>query len=649
MTSRPPSRRRDPSQKSASRLSDPQALIAARRRFLEEGIPPGSDVPLSIVRSWRRSAEFGLDMDARPDIEALSHGQLRETQERNEGLVRAARGEIEALYDDARTTGGIVILTDPGGVVLASVGNIEFAERASRVALRPGVGWAEASIGTNAIGTALAEGREIAVLGAEHFFGEHRILSCSAVPILDPCGAIVGVLDLSNGAEVQQTHTLALVKRAVDQIERRLFERRFAFHEKLRIHMDPGLIGSSREGVLAFEDDRLVGANRHALTLLGLDWSVLGRVHFDELFQAERQRLEAEAAIDPHAVRTLRGSTLFAQFQPSRRMARTPQPVEPRPSGPPADAFEPFYDERLLRMLERATRLADADLSILLQGEVGSGKEIFARRLHAACRRRTGVFTAIDCSQMSEAALETALFGAASGGETGEATIGEALERARGGVLLLQSVECLSPRLQARLARVLRQRMHGSQDDAAATLDLTLISATHHRLSELVSAGRFHQDLFFLIAAYTVDLEPVRRHGDLSGPIAAIWARIRPAGVAPTLPTATLDALAAYHWPGNHRQLVATLRALAVLAEAGEDIGPEALPQEIREARDAREPAPAEEAVGVDVEVGLETITLAAMRSAVEAEGGNVSRAARRLGIHRSTLYRRLYGVGRGG
>lgn len=257
-------------------------------------------------------------MASEPAVNVLTGQLLRETQQRNEMLIRAARGEMEALFQDASLTGGIVILTDLTGVVLFSVGKGKFAEEAARVALRPGATWDEGTIGTNAIGTALAERQPISVIGGEHFFNIHSILSCSAVPILDPCGAVIGVLDLTNAVDVPQTHTLALVRRAVEQIEHRLFECRFGEHEHMRFHFDPYLIGSSHEGLLAFDGDRLVGANRNGLGLLDLDWPVLGKYCFDELFTVEQGSMTHNAASDDCVVQTKNGQTLFARMRPAR-------------------------------------------------------------------------------------------------------------------------------------------------------------------------------------------------------------------------------------------------------------------------------------------------------------------------------------------
>jgi len=606
-----------------------ERLIEIRRRFLAEGIVPTDEVPPVIVRSWMRSQALGLDMDRRPSLESLSHQQLREMRERNEILLRAARGEIEDLHRDAQLTGAIVILTDARGVILATSGNIDFAERASRVSLRPGVQWNEASIGTNAIGTAIAEEGPISVAGAEHFFETHSVLGCSAVPIFDPSGELIGVLDLSNDAGIPQTHTLALVRRAVEQIERRLFEHRFGRHERMHFHADPDLVNGPHEGLLAFEGPRLVGANRQALDLLGLDWSKLGVLNFEQIFETDREQLAGEGPIESKRIRTLRGSVLFgrirAGYEDAAPVHRAPRfaPVREAPATP--------FDRRLKAQLERAVRLADAGVAILLRGEVGCGKEAFARELHAASRCGDGPFLAVDCSAGPEAEIERRLFGDASEA----ADEGSALTRAAGGTLLLEAVDALPMALQVRMVRALgdgplRDR-HG----------FNLLSTTHFALGERVAAGAFSADFMIRIATHTVDFEPLRLLGDRRALIAETWEGVAPPALVDRLPAETLAVLAAYKWPGNRRQLIATLRSLAVLGEAGEALGPEVLPQEIREARGEEAADPV---VALDVEVGLDSITLSAMRAALDAEGGNVSRAARRLGIHRSTLYRRLIG-----
>ncbi|MGQ9369449.1 helix-turn-helix domain-containing protein [Azospirillum sp. ST 5-10] len=357
---------------------DPDNMLALRREFLATGIVP-ADVPLPIMRSWQRSAAHGLRLDAPPRAEAVSRQALREVLERNQFLVEAACGEIESLCRDLELTGGIAVLTDAEGVVLIRAGSPSFAVAADRVALRPGAHWGEGSVGTNAIGTALVEGSALSVVGGEHFLTSNGVLSCSAVPILDPCGAIVGILDVTTEADTPHAYTLPLMRRAVEQIERLLFERACSRQEQMHLHANPYLLGGPHEGLLAFDGDRLVGANRQAVDLLGLSWSAVGAARFDQLFSVQHGSVRRHAASDECVVQTMRGSTLFARMQPpaaapSRRQEAPPPAAEPAVLRPIHEILDRLLDGRLAGQV--AVRRMKAGHLLYGSQEVEEGGEL---------------------------------------------------------------------------------------------------------------------------------------------------------------------------------------------------------------------------------------------------------------------------------
>lgn len=337
-------------------------LIAARRRFLVDRVVPRG-VPLAIVQSWLRSASHGLDAATQPATERVTRERLRDAVERNESLVQAAWGELEALCRDTESAGGLVVLTDPQGFILMRVGSSAFSSEADRLALMPGVDWGEQAIGTNAIGTALFEQREISIIGAQHFLDIHSALSCSAMPIFNPLGTIVGALDLSTTAQVPHRYTLALVRRAVEQIERRLFEQMFGRYERMHLHANPFLLGSSHDACLAFEADRLVGVNRLGVELLGLSWSAVGRVCFSDIFSVQHASVRRNATFDECVVQTARGTTLFARMEPAvaaRATSVAPEPpvVPPETSSAAKSSSEPLPSLQVLlrRLLETPSR-----------------------------------------------------------------------------------------------------------------------------------------------------------------------------------------------------------------------------------------------------------------------------------------------------
>ncbi|WP_278487997.1 sigma-54-dependent Fis family transcriptional regulator [Achromobacter insolitus] len=607
------------------------ALTQARLLFNQQGAVPGGLVAEPILRSWRRCADLGFDMRGVRRAELMTQGELREAQQRNEALRRLSEPAMSLLRRQAGGNGGLVILSDAQGLVLDSDGDTGFAQRASRVALMPGAPWDEAAAGTNAIGTALVEGRPIAVHGAEHYFEPNRILTCAAVPITDSEGRTLGVLDLSSPARDLRPDVLELVRAAVDLIEHRLFEQAYEQHAVLRLHVDHAGLGAPGEGLLAFQGDLLIGANRRALQALGLAPTALGVYRYGDVFDGDMER-GPDAAGRVHA---RSGAVYHARLRWPR--SRAPQ-APSRPALPPATGARPAtpnFDAATLGALARAVHLSDAGVSILLQGETGVGKEVFARELHARGKRASGPFVAVNCAALPESLIESELFGYEEGAFTGARRQGSKglLRQAHGGVLFLDEIGDMPLVLQSRLLRVLQTREVSPLGAARpVSVDFALVCATHRPLAHEGPDAPVRPDLYFRIAEYTVTLEPLRARADRLELLRGLWAA---QGAGPVLPADIEAILAAYAWPGNYRQLVAVLRTLHVLAGPAGMVDMDMLPADIRSAAAVAQP------VGDADPANLQAMTDAAIRDALAAHGGNVSRAARALGVHRSTLYRR--------
>ena len=607
------------------------ALTQARLLFNQQGAVPGGLVAEPILRSWRRCADLGFDMRGVRRAELMTQGELREAQQRNEALRRLSEPAMSLLRRQAGGNGGLVILSDAQGLVLDSDGDTGFAQRASRVALMPGAPWDEAAAGTNAIGTALVEGRPIAVHGAEHYFEPNRILTCAAVPITDSEGRTLGVLDLSSPARDLRPDVLELVRAAVDLIEHRLFEQAYEQHAVLRLHVDHAGLGAPGEGLLAFQGDLLIGANRRALQALGLAPTALGVYRYGDVFDGDMERGPDAAG----RVQARSGAVYHARLRWPR--SRAPQ-APARPALPPATGARPAtpnFDAATLGALARAVHLSDAGVSILLQGETGVGKEVFARELHARGKRASGPFVAVNCAALPESLIESELFGYEEGAFTGARRQGSKglLRQAHGGVLFLDEIGDMPLVLQSRLLRVLQTREVSPLGAARpVSVDFALVCATHRPLAHEGPDAPVRPDLYFRIAEYTVTLEPLRERADRLELLRGLWAA---QGAGPVLPADIEAILAAYAWPGNYRQLVAVLRTLHVLAGPAGMVDMDMLPADIRSAAAVAQP------VGDAEPANLQAMTDAAIRDALAAHGGNVSRAARALGVHRSTLYRR--------
>lgn len=223
-----------------------------------------------IVNSHERSRAFGLREFEGPDLSLMSRAELHLAQERNHRLCEQAQPVMEMLWEQIAHTESMVVLTDAQGTVLHALGDADFLDRAHRVALAPGAVWSEAAKGTNAVGTALIEEQPTVVHAREHFLCSNHFLTCSASPIFDHAGSMLGVIDVSGDQRSYHPHTLALARMSARVIENQWFADRFHGALKLHLHAAPQGLGTLQEGVVAIDRDGcILGANRCALELLG--------------------------------------------------------------------------------------------------------------------------------------------------------------------------------------------------------------------------------------------------------------------------------------------------------------------------------------------------------------------------------------------
>ena len=605
--------------------ADNGRLHEARRRFFAGHQLPEGLVAEPILRSWQRCLAQGLDVDDLAAVEPLTAAELREHQQRNDLLRHLVRPEMSVLMGEAKTTDSVVIVTDAKGMVLDAVGSVEFAGQASEVALRPGVFWSEDSTGTNAIGTALFERRPISVHGAEHFFEPHGMLACAATPIFDPQLRLAGVLDMSGSAAVQRVYALGLVRMAAQQVEHRFFARGFEDCEVIRFQKDADLLGTPREAILVFRDGVLVASNRRAIKLLGLDRRAIGRLQREEILGGDEGLPQS-------------GVLLTASGE---RFVSTPR-AEPRRavSGTEfQDRQKAYFTTDTQAALRKAVRLADAGIPLLIQGETGVGKEVFAREMHRHTARARKPFVAINCAALPESLIESELFGYSDGAFTGARKQGRdgLVKQADGGILFLDEIGDMPLNLQSRMLRVLQDREVSPLGGGKATpVDFLPVAATHRPLLQLVEEGKFRADLYYRLAHFVVELPPLRELPNREDILRAVW---RQAGAETEGVTLSRDAearLLSYAWPGNFRQLAGVVRAMLALAEPGQRLGVEDLPLEVlRPVNPLPQAEPASPAT-------LAVLTDDAIRRAIAQADGNLSQAARTLGIDRSTLYRRV-------
>ena len=304
-------------------------------------------------------------------------------------------------------------------------------------------------------------------------------------------------------------------------------------------------------------------------------------------------------------------------------------------------------------------RLAAGRIPMLILGETGAGKEVLAERIHRMSPRRDAPFVRLHCAAMPPQLLESELFGHERGAFTGAvAQKTGLLETANGGTVLLDEVGELPPSAQAKLLRVLESgEVLRIGSVKPARLDVRFLSATNRDLTEMVSEGTFRADLYYRLAGHTVVVPPLRdRRREIEGLAQELIAKActqaqRP---APRLTPEAIALLERYTWPGNIRELRNVLECAVLLASEGR-IEASMLPARLRHPQEeaAPEPEPRPERKRdnrlAPLPTELDALERDRILEAIEAHGGNQTRAAKQLGISRKTLMRRLddYGIPR--
>jgi len=543
------------------------------------------------------------------------------------------------------------------------------------------------------MGTCLAAAGPVSVRREDHFYTQFTQLTCSAVPVFDPSGQIVAVLDVSSRSGLMQQHLLVLLGMTARMIENRLIDRQFRSAHPLHFHSRPEFVYTLHEGKLAVGDDgRILAANRSALFQLGLQsMDEIRSRRIEDLFQTSlADMLQRSASSSFHPVVTYRANAALRFFAVARRPATdadTPIGSQPSARAPlvvgssttsptristrvtavrSAPAASTFEDPRLAAQLDTARRVIARRTPVLLCGETGSGKEVFARALHGASPHAAGEFVAINCASLPENLIESELFGYRAGAFTGAQRTGRRgkILQANGGTLFLDEIADMPLELQARLLRVLDERRVtplGTEETYA--VDFQLVSASHRHLPALVREGRFREDLYYRLAGIEMQLPPLRERSDRRELIRDVLAA--EGGSDASLSPEAERLLMEYSWPGNIRQLGHVLRSAAALAD-GRTITREHLPSLDVNLQPAhgRPPAnalPAMQAGSIDsalpaaddaradntpTPIKLNQIQASerqVLLQMLEQHRWNVSNVAKALDVSRNTLYRKLH------
>lgn len=428
--------------------------------FLEGRHPGGlSRIAPAVLRSWERTRIAGLLPHDRAVLSpAATRLGLRRLEERHQDLIRCAMADMQCLQRSFGSQDRVVLLTDALGTVTISLGS-EASARPEFRNLCVGRNLREEELGTNAPACVLADGVAMAVAGSEHYLVDLQNCACAAAPVFGPTGELVGVLNVTAGQADWEPSILERVVTAARSIENRLLNE-LENVSLLQVHSDARLLGTPMGGQLAVSlSGEIVAANSVAYGLLNLTKDTFRGRHLDRLIPTDGNSLIVQSRSAeglPRQVHFSTGALLYVAW--ARPRGKSHSHLKPAPGH--SEALGTIrLDREVDAELHRAVRVAKQNVAVLIQGETGVGKEVFAKTVHRQCRP-DGPFVVVNCAALPEGLIESELFGYVDGAFTGSRKGGSVgrLAQAHRGTLLLDEIGDMSLHLQARLLRVLQER-----------------------------------------------------------------------------------------------------------------------------------------------------------------------------------------------
>ena len=607
-----------------------------------------------VVESWKRCVDtHGLDPARMQEAYIVPESELREHQERMEQLIRTARFGLESLHKQVAGLGYVLLLSDADGITVDFIGDPTFDNNLRKAGLYLGSNWKEEFAGTCAVGSCLATQEALVVHQTDHFDTTHTPLTCTAAPVHDINGRMAAVLDISalRSPEAKESQFLALqlVNSYIRRIEMANLMNSFRSNWIVQFSPSHEFLGVEPSCAVALDaSGNIAGFTNDAQKILAqqidIDWrnskQLLG-TRFDEFFEFDPEHLAELTRATPSEeklIGTRSGLGLFAHaIAPQQRPPKSiAQKTLPAPLAELAG-----NDTAMARMLKKAARLVESQISLLLLGETGTGKEKLARAIHAS-RRTPAQFVAVNCAALPESLIESELFGYVPGAFTGALAKGKKglIQQADGGTLFLDEIGDMPLPLQARLLRVLAEReVLPVGAEHPIPVNIRVIAATHEDPVSLIQTGSFREDLYYRLNGAVLKIPALRKREDfdwLLDKLAADLANNK--SKVKRIDHYARNTLRHYSWPGNIRELRNALE-FAIAVSESDTIGATDLPDSFysptknpRMQKALREPDLDEESANL-------AHTLAAHR-------WNISATARFLGVDRTTVHRKMKRLG---
>lgn len=615
-----------------------------------------------VLKSWERCKEYHLLVNQQRPLNMLDPAELAVRKEKNRILLDISEPIMETISNFIAGSGFIIALTDSDGVILRLMGDDEMADAVKGGGFVVGGDWSERSAGSNAIGTTLAIRKPIQFCGYEHFCTFTQRTACSAAPILSPNGRIIGSIDLTGRLRMVNDHTLGIAVSMASAIENCLRIYQAEQQSRMDSAFKNAVIESISDGIITTDSGGVITHMNHkAADYFGIRFDSKGK-NLYELMKKDNQPLfdllsSGENITDREldiftesgkrkfiaTVRPIRDETgvklgtvlNMSELSRARRIARRYAMSSAKLT------FDDLLGDSSLfcDSVRAAKNAAHTNATILLLGESGTGKDVFAQAIHNESDRSHGPFVSINCGAIPRELIASELFGYVEGAFTGANRGGNPgkFELADGGTLFLDEIGEMPLDLQVHLLRVLEQKTVtrvGGQEEIP--VDVRIIAATNKDLEKAAQEGHFRYDLYYRLNVIALRLPPLReRTQDIPLLTRHFYRQFRGSRdcfIPPDYQRFLMD----YPWPGNIRELRNIIERTVSLSPNGE-LEVKYLPEKIRRPVRNR----------LSSHVSLNALEEDLLRDLLRTNHGNLTKSADELGIARTTLYRKIkkYGI----
>lgn len=615
----------------------------------------GTDYRSVIKLSHKRCKDIGIKRDQIFSSNIITNSNLQNKFAENRNMILTASPYIEQLFNFVKGNNFFVLLTDGEGCILNAMGDEKILSEAFNLKMIPGAYMDEESIGTNAMGIVIKTGEHVQLSGDEHYIKAYHRWTCSAAPIKDSNGNLIGVLDLTGYTDLVHPHTLGMVIAASNAIEEMIKVKQYNEFQNMNNKHIRTIFNSMPVSIITSDiEGRIKLFNDKVLDLLGYKKRQLEKITVKDIIEEWDDLKE-----DIYSSGNISSQVNIKSFKNKILCNLTTYPIynsqddnieivhiftKIKKTVTKRDEYRAYYtfdkiigkDRDFFKTIQYAKKISNSKSTILILGESGTGKELFAQSIHNFSGRNDGAFVALNCAAIPKQLIEAELFGYEDGAYTGAkkgGNIGK-FELAHGGTIMLDEIGEMPLDMQTKLLRVLQEGIItkiGSQKPIP--VDVRIIAATNKDLRDEVKKGRFRKDLFYRLNVLPLYIPPLReRKSDIPLLIEYFMENLSNKLNKEVIEISKeyLNIMLNYNWPGNIRELENVIELI---------INTESMPVEYFNNVESNDNI---QNIIYGEALDLESVEKEHIKRVLKIFNNNITHSAKALDIRRNTLYNKI-------